>query len=125
MGLADYLHRCGLDQNLAFKSADDIIEELGNSKTKTVSIDGFKEGAVSFDLSDEDNVKNTFQNMSNGANYVTKDDLNKYFHERVQDNSLQQMLKEIDTDKDGKISFAEFKNAMQSPLKASDVLKNL
>merc|ERR1712130_443283 len=123
--LGQYLQRSGLDENLAYKSADQIIQELGNSKTKQINIAGFQEGAVSYDLSDQDNIKKTFESMSQGRSYVTKEDLNVYFHQRVQDDSLSTMLVEIDSNEDGKIDFEEFRQAMHSPLKAEEALKVL
>jgi len=127
--LISFLKSYGIDENQAYKSADDLLEDIG-SKTgsegsRIIKKSGFKEGAVAFDLSQEKTIKKTFNFMSKEKTHVSKEDLSKYFQHRVDSSNLEQMLKEIDKDKDGLISFEEFKAAMSSPLKSLDVLEEL
>lgn len=127
--LHKFLTSYGIDTDSAYKSADQLLEDLGSkssgSEKRIIKKSGFKEGAVAFDLSKEATIEKTFKLMSNDQGFVSKEDLSKYFHNRIDSSNLDQMLREIDADKDGKISFAEFQVAMGSPLGALGVLEQL
>lgn len=129
--LTDFICGYGVSPDLAFKSAEQILADIGSkssgSENKVVKVNGFREGAVAYDLSIDTTIKKTFKAMTknSGAKYVSKDDLSGYFHNRVDDKNLEQMLSEIDLDKDGKISFDEFAKAMKCPLKAEHVLSDI
>lgn len=121
--LATYLASLGMQSDLAYKSADSIIKELGSPKKKKIEMRGFREGAVSFDLGTQSQIRKTFKQMAGENSHVTIENLNEYFHQRVEMSSLQTMLEEIDLDKDGKISFEEFQKAMDSPLECARTIK--
>lgn len=122
--LVKFLLKYDIDQSSANQAADSILEDLGN-KDKIMKAANLREGAVAYDLSVDETIKKTFRQMSRGDKFVSKNDLSKYFHNRVDDKNLAQMLEEIDLDKDGKISFDEFSIAMKCPLQAHSVLKTV
>lgn len=123
--LSSYLHKqLKFESSVAQRSAQDIVKEIGSKNESNITFSGFREGAISFDLGQKDQIQKTFQNISDGNEYVVVADLDKYFRHRVENKSLTQMLKEIDTDNDDKISFDEFSEAMQSPLRAAQIIRD-
>lgn len=98
------------------ESAKLVMEQIGARGKSTLQISGILEGSVSFDLQDEAEVKKRFKHIAGDKDYITVDDLDAYFRHRVERASLEQMLKEIDADKDGKLSYQEFFTGMKSPL---------
>jgi len=123
--LGVYLHtQLHFDQATANRSAEEIVKEIGSKNESNITFSGFREGAISYELGQRDQIKKTFQSISDGNEYVVVADLDKYFRCRVENKSLLQMLKEIDTNTDNKISFYEFSEAMQSPLRASQLIRD-
>jgi len=112
--LEKYLAGLGVED--AKKKAQDIIDHIGARGKSTLQISGIMEGSVSFDLQDEAEVKKRFKHIAGEKDYITVDDLDIYFRKRVERASLEQMLREIDLDKDGKLSYEEFYKGMKSPL---------
>jgi len=131
--LASFLQKYGIETDLSYKSAEQLLEDIGSKlnskqkddKTRIIKKSGLREGAVAYDLSLEKTIRKTFDLMSEKKSHVSKDDLSKYFHNRVDNQNLSQMLEEIDKDGDGLISFDEFSQAMKSPLQAEQTLQSL
>jgi len=116
-----WLVQNGQNKDVATKAAKDILKDLGN-KDGFMKCSNFREGAVAYDFSSSHMITKTFDQMSRGNNFVTKDDLDKYFQYKVDGKNLDQMLKEIDLNGDGKIDADEFAKAMDCPLLAHGVL---
>ena len=62
--LIGFLKSYGIDENQAYKSADDLLEAIGSKSgsggSRIITKSGFKEGAVAFDLSLDETIKKTF-----------------------------------------------------------------
>lgn len=115
----------GFNESDARMHAEEVVKQIGSKTEAHIAFPGFREGAISYDLCQKDLIKTTFDSISQGNEYIVVSDLDKYFRRRVEQKSLQQMLTEIDVDKDDRISYEEFVDAMQSPLQCATAIGEL
>jgi len=125
--LATFMEGLGIDYDQAHELTEQLLLDIGtkHKHIRHIQPSSLKEGAVSWDLSQEKVIRKTFNLIADNESHISKENLNIYFHNRVDEINLDQMIREVDMDKDGLISFEEFTEAMKSPLRAKATLKHM
>ena len=108
-------------EKLSQKELNQMLKEYDNDGDKRISFDEFLKVALDH-LNDkskyEQDLRNAFHNFDKDSNgFITRSELKETMKElgqKLNDDEIDQMLKEADINGDSKISFVEFMKLMSS-----------
>jgi len=94
--------------------ASHIMEQVDQDGDGQIDLNEWKDSRLSTKFQDETIIKETFKNINRKADgFITHGELAKLFNGQLNTEDVKQMIKEIDENNDGKISYDEFVNAMK------------
>jgi len=112
--LTRYLQDQGESKQDAELRATEIIQQVDQNKDGKVDIQEFKNARLARKIGDDRIIKKHFQRIDADKNgYITHDELSKLFNWTLTEDLVKNMIKEIDENDDGKISYEEFVKAMK------------
>jgi len=98
----------------AERKASHIIEQVDQDGDGKIDLGEWQDARISTKFQDESIIMESFRNIdSNDDGFITHEELTKLFNGQVSTQTVKIIIKEIDEDNDGKISYEEFVNAMK------------
>jgi calcium-dependent protein kinase len=113
--LTNFLHKQGGTRSDAEMKASQIIKQVDQHNNGVISIDEFKNAKLSRTIgNDKALLKKQFERIDEDRNgYITQEELSKLFNWSLTPELIKNMIKEIDDNNDGQISYDEFVAAMK------------
>jgi calcium-dependent protein kinase len=113
--LTNFILTQGVTRLEAQSRAAHIIKEVDQNDDGQLNIEEWKNAKVSGLLGNDDKLLKTHFNRIDEDNdgFITHEELSKLFNWTLTKDLISQMIQEIDENKDGKISYAEFVRAMK------------
>jgi len=112
--LANYLAKQSGNRDDALRTATHIIEQLDQDGDGKISRSEWWDARLATKFQDDSIIREQFDRIDdNGDGYITHDELGKLFNGQLAEEVIVQMIKEVDRNDDGKISFEEFVHAMK------------
>jgi len=113
--LTKFLQDQGESKQNAELRASQIIQQVDQDKDGKVSIQEFKNAKLARKIGADDRlIRKQFQRIDEDRNgFITPDELSKLFNWTLTEDLIENMIKEIDENNDGKISYEEFVKAMK------------
>jgi len=103
-----------LPYKIAHRRASKLMAELDQDGDGLISVQEFADARLSTKLHDQAVIKKQFQQINtDGSGFITSSELASLFNWTLSEALIKDMIREIDANDDGKISFEEFKAAMQ------------
>lgn len=103
-----------LQYNDAQRRASKLMRELDQDGDGKISVQEFADARLSTKLHDQAVIKKQFEQINtDGTGFITSAELASLFNWTLSEALIKDMISEIDSNNDGKISFSEFKEAMQ------------
>lgn len=105
-----------LRTNYSEKDIDELFKNVDVDESGVIDYTEFLAATLEEHGSvEEDRIREAFQVFdSSNTGYITKDDLRKILGKRASPQYVESLISEADTNRDGKISFAEFKAVFKS-----------
>lgn len=98
----------------AERRASEYIKSLDQDGDGQISKEEFTDGRLSKKIQEENEIQKHFSEIDkDGDGFITQGELATLFNNTLSKHLIEAMIEEIDTDNDGKISFQEFRVAMQ------------
>jgi len=113
--LTEYIAKeSNIPKDEAERRASQYISSLDQDGDGFISREEFTDGRLSKKIQEEKEIMKHFKEIDKDKDgYITQDELATLFNNTLSRSLIKAMIEEIDSDNDGKISFEEFRMAMQ------------
>lgn len=113
--LADVIFQSSnaIDEEEAQRRASNLMQDIDQDNDGHITREEFIDARLSVKMENQDMIQKSFNHIDHdGDGFITSDELARLFNWTLADHVVDDMIKEIDENADGVISFEEFKVAM-------------